>query len=296
MKIVVTGSLGNISKPLTKELVKKGHSVTVISSKPERKKDIEALDASAAIGTIEDSEFLTRVFKGADAVYCMVPPNYNNEPDLIAYYRRIANYYHKAIKQSGVKRGVFLSSYGAHLEKGTGVIVGSHEAEQILNGLPDAAITHIRPATFYNNLYGYINMIKKQGFIAANYGGEDRIVLVSPIDIAGAVADEIETPLTGKNVRYVSSDELTCNEAAHALGEAIGKPDLKWKTLTDGEMQKILELTGMSQNRAAIFVELQEAIHKGILAEDYYLNRPPVLGKVKIKDFAKEFAIEYNKK
>jgi nucleoside-diphosphate-sugar epimerase len=32
MKIVVTGSLGNISKPLTKELVQKKHSVTVISS------------------------------------------------------------------------------------------------------------------------------------------------------------------------------------------------------------------------------------------------------------------------
>ena len=41
MKIVVTGSLGNISKSLTRQLVAKGHSVTVISSKPDRKKEIE---------------------------------------------------------------------------------------------------------------------------------------------------------------------------------------------------------------------------------------------------------------
>ena len=40
MKIILTGSLGNISKPLTKELVQKGHQVTVISSEPERQKDI----------------------------------------------------------------------------------------------------------------------------------------------------------------------------------------------------------------------------------------------------------------
>ena len=38
MKIVVTGSLGHISKPLTETLVKNGHEVTVISSNPERKK------------------------------------------------------------------------------------------------------------------------------------------------------------------------------------------------------------------------------------------------------------------
>jgi nucleoside-diphosphate-sugar epimerase len=45
MNIIITGSLGNISKPLTKELVQKGHQVTIISSKPERQKDIETLEA-----------------------------------------------------------------------------------------------------------------------------------------------------------------------------------------------------------------------------------------------------------
>ncbi len=74
MKIVVTGSLGHISKPLTQELVKKGHSVTVISSKPEKQQDIEALGARAAIGTLEDVDFLATTFRGADAVYTMVPP------------------------------------------------------------------------------------------------------------------------------------------------------------------------------------------------------------------------------
>ncbi|MGA9294019.1 MAG: NmrA family NAD(P)-binding protein [Ignavibacteriaceae bacterium] len=72
MKIVVTGSLGNISKPLTELLMRKGHSVSVISHNPERKKDIEALGAVAAIGTMEDFNFLTKAFKGAEAAYCMV--------------------------------------------------------------------------------------------------------------------------------------------------------------------------------------------------------------------------------
>jgi uncharacterized protein YbjT (DUF2867 family) len=52
-------------------LVQKGHLVTVISSKAERKKEIETLGAKAAIGTLEDVNFLSSTFKGADAVYVM---------------------------------------------------------------------------------------------------------------------------------------------------------------------------------------------------------------------------------
>ncbi len=65
MKIIVTGSLGHISKPLTEELVQKGHTVTVISSKPEKQAAIEALGATAAIGSVEDVSFLTTTFAGA---------------------------------------------------------------------------------------------------------------------------------------------------------------------------------------------------------------------------------------
>ncbi|MDQ2862626.1 MAG: hypothetical protein M3R50_03065 [Bacteroidota bacterium] len=52
MKIIVTGSLGHISKPLVKELIKKDNQVTVISSNVERKKDIETLGAFVAIGSL----------------------------------------------------------------------------------------------------------------------------------------------------------------------------------------------------------------------------------------------------
>ena len=36
MKYVVTGSLGNISKPLAERLIAAGHEVTVMSSNPEK--------------------------------------------------------------------------------------------------------------------------------------------------------------------------------------------------------------------------------------------------------------------
>jgi hypothetical protein len=35
------------------------------------------------------------------------------------------------------------------------------------------------------------------------------------------------------------------------------------------------------------------SLHSGLLAEDYYLNKPTVMGKVKLVDFAKEFAAAF---
>jgi uncharacterized protein YbjT (DUF2867 family) len=296
MKIIVTGSLGNISKPLTISLLQNGHEVTVISSTEDRKQEIEKLGATAAIGSLQEAGFLTNTFSNADAVYCMVPPNnyFEHNLDLIAYYRNLAHLYFQAIKQSGIKRVVNLSSIGANLTEGNGILRGAHDVEQILNELPeDVAITHLRPTSFYYNLYAYTEMIKSEGIIAANYGAADIVPWVSPIDIASAAFEELELPLAGRKVRYVCSEELSCNTVAEIIGKEIGKPDLKWIVVSDDEMFSGLKTIGMNPQIAAGLVEMYSGLHNGLLAEDYFKHRPTTFGKVKMTDFAKEFASTY---
>ncbi|WP_316786971.1 NAD(P)H-binding protein [Pedobacter frigiditerrae] len=299
MKIIVTGSLGHISKPLTQELVQKGHSVTVISSHIDRKKEIEDLGAVAAIGSLENVDFLTATFTGADAVYTMVPPNNYFDPnlDLFAYYVRLGKNYRQAIDAAGVKRVVNLSTIGGHLSKGSGILIGAHHVQLILDELPEeVSITHLRPTSFFYNLYAYLEMIKSIGLIATNYGAEDMIPWVSPIDIASAVAEELTTPFSGRKIRYVASEELSGNESAAIIGEAIGKPDLKWVLTSDEDALNGLLSIGMNAKIAEGLVEMYSALHTGLLAEDYYKNKPAVMGKVKLKDFAKEFAVTYHQK
>ena len=302
MKIIVTGSLGHISKPLTEELVGKGHSVTVISSKAERQKDIERLGAKAAIGTMADADFLAATFTGADAVYVMeaLGPGSYNDPnlDIMAAFSKLGNNYKQAIQPSGVKRVVHLSSIGAHTDQGNGLLAFHYYVEKILNQLPsDVGITFMRPVGFYQNLLGFIPAIKTQGMIVSNYGGDDKKPWVSPIDIAAAVAEEITTPFAGRKVRYVASEEITCNEIASILGTAIGKPDLKWIVISDEQLLKGMIAAGMNPRIAAGLVEMNASgrTRSGKLYEDYNRNRP-ILGKVKVKDFAKEFAVVYNQK
>lgn len=308
MKIIVTGSLGNISKPLTEILIAQGHAVTVISSDPKKQDDIENSGAVPAIGSLSDVNFLTHTFMGADAVYAMIPLSFT-EPDLGEYRHRIAQNYAQALREAGTKRIVLLSGWAADLVKDENV-------EYLLDGLA-ASVTIMRPAAFYTNFYQSIDLIKGKGFIGkfltlryaglwalltgktgllmGNYGGEDRIVFVSPKDIADAVAEELQLMPKEKTIRYVGSEEMTCNQAAKIIGNAVGKPWLKWVLLSDKEMLQGLKMAKVPEKLAETLVEMQAVMHSGKTLENFHKSQPK-MGRVKLADFAKEFSTAYHKK
>ncbi|HTR30634.1 MAG TPA: NAD(P)H-binding protein [Puia sp.] len=294
MKIVVTGSLGHISKPLALDLIKAGHQVTVVSSKKEKTTEIQALAASAAIGSVEDVAFLTRTFTGADAVYTMVPPNFAAD-NWRSYISGIGANYTKAIKAAGVKKVVNLSSIGAHLPEGTGPIKGLFDVEQALNAFDGVAVRHLRAGFFYTNFYSNVDMIKHMGILGSNYGAGNHLPLVSPADIADAAAEELQQSFTGKGIRYVTSDEKTAGEVASILGAAIGKPDLKWVEFSDADALGGMKQAGLPDEIAKNYTEMGVAIRENKLWDDYIKHKPAVLGKRKFAEFAKEFAAVYNK-
>ncbi|GLB53968.1 hypothetical protein NBRC110019_30090 [Neptunitalea chrysea] len=298
MNIVLTGSLGNIGKPLTQKLVKKGHSVTVISSKTERQKDIAALGAKAAIGKMEDVDFLSKAFQGADVVYVMATLGnqsfFDPNIDIVEDMTQLGKNYKTAIERAGVKKVIELSAIGADKDSGNGNLIFHYNIENILKQLPtDVSIKVMRPSGFYTNLLRSVQSVKDKGVIISNYGGNQKEPWVSPMDIASAIVEEMESTFEGRTVRYIASDEISPNEIADALGNAIGKPELKWQAITDKQMLDGMLSMGMNPQAAKGLVEMQTAQGDGTLYEDYNQNKP-TMGKVKLADFAKEFAKVYN--
>jgi uncharacterized protein YbjT (DUF2867 family) len=300
MKIVITGSLGNIGKPLTQELVQKGHLVTVISSKVERQKEIELIGANSAIGKMQDVEFLTKTFQDADIVYLMetwegIGSLFDKSIDFKEGMREIGRNYKIAIEEAGIKNVIHLSSVGAHSDKGFGSLSVHHDIENILNQLPDDVfIKFMRPVGFYTNIFRSMQSIKMQSAIISNHGGDEKEPWVSPIDIASVIAEEIEKPFNGRAIRYIASDEISPNEVAKVLGNSIGQPDLKWLVISDEQLLNGMLDAGINPDVAKSTVETQASQRGGLLFEDFNLNKP-ILGKVKFLDFAKEFAMVYNK-
>lgn len=295
MKYIITGGAGNISKPLTLALLKAGHAVTVIGRNAANLSELSAAGATAAIGSVEDIDFLTKTFTGADAVYTMVPPVYG-VPDWKGYIGSIGENYAAAIKAAGVKFVVNLSSIGAHLPDGVGPVSGLYRAEQALNALTDVNIKHLRPSYFYNNLLANIGMIKGIGIIGANFETpEGKFPIVAPADIAAVAAENLlSLSFTHHSIQYIVSDEVSTDKIAAVLGESIGKPDLKWVLFTDEQALGGMLQAGVPEENARNYAEMNHSIQTGKMFEDYFTIHPPVSGKIKLADFAKDFAAAYN--
>jgi len=292
MQYTLIGSLGNITKPLASTLIAAGHQVTIVSSNKDRQGGITALGAKAAIGTLGDIAFLTRAFTGADAVYTMVPPiaqptNWKEE------IRAMAKNLAAAIKASGVKKVVNLSSIGAHMPEGCGPVSGIHFAELELNALSGVDIKHLRPAYFYTNLLHSVGMIKHAGFLGNNFGGDTVLPLTHPVDIAAVAAEELSSlSFTGNSIRYIISDERTSRQVAAVLGTAIGKPDLAYVEFTDEDALKGGIQAGLPEEVSRNYMEMGNAIRTGQMTAEYKQHPAPP-GKTKLEDFATEFAAAY---
>jgi uncharacterized protein YbjT (DUF2867 family) len=294
MKYVITGGAGHTSKPIVIGLLDAGQEVKVIGRNADNLKDLVRKGAVAAIGSVEDVDFLKKSFAGADAVYTLVPPNLR-VADWKGYIGQIGINYTNAIRSSTIKHVVNLSSVGSHMPEGAGPVSGLHYVEESLNQLTDVNIIHLRPGYFFENLFGSLAMVKNMNFLGSNYGAAVRMVLADPRDIAAVAVDELlHLNFKGHTIRYICSDERTTGEIAQVLGKAVGKPDLPWVEFTDEQSLSGMMQSGLSEEIAKNFTEMGTALRSGKMVEDYWKRHPDQLGQTKLEDFAKKFAAAYD--
>jgi len=108
---VLMGANGNITSKAAKLLRAQGKSVRVVGRDGARMRALKDAGADLGIGDAKDAGFLAGVFRGADGVYAMIPPNYAS-PDHRAYQSAVGEAIAKAIVASGVKHVISLSSLG----------------------------------------------------------------------------------------------------------------------------------------------------------------------------------------
>ncbi len=294
MKYVLTGSTGHITKPLAINLAKAGHQVSIITSKPANAEQIKQLGATPLIGSVEDSNFLQLAFANADAVYLMIPPKWT-VTNWLAYQKEIADNFIAAIQANNVTKVLVLSSVGAHMFNGAGPVDGLAYLEKVLNELEKVQTVFLRPSYFYYNLFSMIPLIKNMGIMGSNISADHKIVLTHTNDIVDVATDVLSNnTFNGKQILYIASDERTFNEVTTVLGNIIGKSDLVWVEFTDKQSLDGMLQSGLSQTIANGYTEMGKAIRSKVMEADYWNNRPAQLGKIKLEDFANEFAFAFN--
>lgn len=294
MKYIITGSLGNISLPVTQNLLAAGHSVTVISSNAAKRGQIEELGAAAAIGSVQDSAFLEAAFAGGDIAYLMIPSDFSLA-DYAAFQIDVADQYIKAIRTAGITRIVLLSSIGAHLRKGAGPIDALGYLEEKLASVPGLQVKILRPSYFFNNLYAQIGLIKNAGITGSNFGDTDeKLVLVDTDDIAKVATAQLLAPFTeAQTITYISSDERHPSEIAAVLGAAVGKDGTPWVTFSDEDAYAGLLQAGLNESFANLYRDMGQALRSGRMQEEYWKSNEVERGSFRLEDFAQRFAGAY---
>jgi uncharacterized protein YbjT (DUF2867 family) len=293
MKFIVTGAAGHVSKPLTEFLLEKGHDVTVVGRNPKNLEGLVRLGAKTAIGDMGDVPFLTETFEGADGLYLMLPPMWDSD-DQKKQSIQYAQNFSTAIRATGVKNVVFLSSYGAHRLHDAGAISGCGLAEAVLNKLEAVNVLSLRVGYFYSNLLLSLDLVKTSGHMGNMFTIPDgTFTVVDTNDIALAAAEALDTlSFTGHSYVYVISDLTGTDEIAALIGKEIGVPDLRWLKFPAEDMKRALLSFGFAEGATNSYVEMFTTLDTGLLFEDIQKTKPKIAGR-SIEDFARTWAAAY---
>lgn len=290
--IVVMGATGHTGGVVVDRLLADGKQVRTIGRSADRLKRFVDRGAEAAVGNAADAGVLTSAFKGADAIYAMVPPDYTHA-DPRGYYNQFGAAIEQAVRQSGVRKVVFLSSVGAELREGTGPIAGLHDVEQRLETL-GVDLLILRPGYFYDNFFGNLALIKHQGINGGAIAPDVPIPMTDTGDIGAAAAEELAaSKFQGTSVReLLGPRDYTMREATRILGEKIGKPDLPYVQFPDADFIGALTQAGFSPALAAAFVEMSHALSERRVRSLQGRNAETTM-PTPFETFAERFAAAY---
>jgi uncharacterized protein YbjT (DUF2867 family) len=260
---VILGASGNTGLIVANFLLSKGEKVRVVGRDVGRLQRFVRKGAEAFTADVGDAAALTKAFSAARAVYVMLPPLNSREEQ-----ERQSDAIAKAVKDSGLRYAVHLSSYGAHVPEGTGPVTGLHSSEQKLNAISDLNVLHLRAAYFMDNNLAAIDMIHGMGLFGHALLPDLKLPMIATRDVGDYAAQRLlSLDFSGKQTRELLGErDLSMTEATAVIGRGIGKPDLRYEQFSYDQVRHALTQMGFSPKKAAVYIEMFEAINAGLLA------------------------------
>ena len=263
---VVLGASGNTGHVVATNLLAGGQKVRVVGRNAAHLQPLAAKGAEAFVADVTDPVALAKAFDQADSAYVMIPPN-TTSTDPLGYSNRVSDAIAAAVQKAATKNVVALSSIGADKASGTGPVLGLHHLEQKLNQIIGANVLHLRAAYFMENTLPQVNAIRMMGSAAGPLHPDLKLPMIATRDIGNAAAEALLHPtVRGKQTReLLGPRDLTYIEVATIIGQAIGKPDLKYVQAPDDQFRAVLVQMGMSDQFARLLLEMTAALNSGYM-------------------------------
>ena len=269
MKIVISGSTGQIGSKLTEMLDYSKNEIVLLGRDRSKLKDPAARGAIVKEGNLLDGEFLHEALSDADIYFFLPPPNFRSD-DMVEEYRRLATVSRDAAREAAVERIIHLSTLGAHLDREeTGLIRGQHLAEQIIrDGAPH--VLHLRNGFFLENYLGAVQSIAEQGAIYFPVSPETRYAFVATQDVAKIIYDLLDSPgWSGHRViEFQGPNSYSFAEIASQFAKSLDR-EINHVAVPPEAAEEAMVGLGMSQAYARDLVRPFTSIESGILVPEF---------------------------
>lgn len=291
---VVIGATGHTGKPISLGLLGKKHTVRIVSRHAEKAADLIQKGAQHFAGDTSDAAFLSKVFDGAEALYTLIPFD-AAAPDYTQMQLKHVNAIAKALKGSTIKHVVTLSSVGAHLPSGAGVVQGLQKMEETFNTIPNIHMLHLRATYFLENALSMAGMVKQMGIMGSPVRADLKIPMVATKDIAAtALKHLLALNFSGKHHEYVLGNrEYTYTDLATIYGRALGKPELHYVQFPYADAKNAMMQTGMGESVVDKLNEFVKSMNEGKILEDAR-RTPANTTPTTAEEFAQVFKSAYD--
>jgi uncharacterized protein YbjT (DUF2867 family) len=239
---VILGASGNTGSIIANSLLSEGKKVRVVGRDAGRLQRFVRQGAEAFTATVSGPAALTKAFSGAPTAYLMLPPAKSREEQ-----ERDSDGIAKALKESGLRYAVHLSSYGAQVPEGTGPVSGLHSSEQKLNAIGGLNVLHLRAAYFMENNLAAIGMIHGMGIFGNALLPDLKVPMAAMRDVGGYAAQRfLHLDCSDRQTRELLGErDLSMTEATAVIARGIGQPDLRYEQLPYDHVQQVLTRMGV---------------------------------------------------
>jgi uncharacterized protein YbjT (DUF2867 family) len=261
--IAVMGAAGNVGSKVTERLLREGRDARVL----EHRRPLDGLGergAEVVTGDAADPDDLRRLFDGAEAALVVLPEDLT-DPQFVANRSRMSEAIAGALAGSRVGHVVALSTVGAGQADAVGPPAGLRELEQRLARLQDRNLLLLRSSFYMENLLAALPLIHAQGVNGSALDGDVAIPMIATQDVAAeAAARLLRRDFNGHQAKQLlGPEDVTMRAATQAIGQRLGLPELPYVQLPPDGVRAALAGAGMSEEAAALMVEMQLAINQG---------------------------------
>lgn len=219
----IMGATGQTGGAALAEIQRRGARVRAITRDPALAQGLKGEGVEIVRAEATDPESLAEAFSGADAVYVLNPAPLD-VGDVRAEAAAMSAAVAQAVRQAAVRHVVALSSQGAHLTEGTGIIRTLNDFEAALRGT-GASNTFIRATYFMESWATGLDVARDQGILPSLRRPVDAAFeTVSAADVGRVAADCLLDPRNAERiVNLVGPEDYSPRDAAAVMTELFGK-------------------------------------------------------------------------